>query len=133
LGYVDATHQLLQQHIPQKNITYYLPLTAALPAEERRKAQNFTHEQWVNLILADLQKIHPNLREAVQEINIQLWGHAMVQPLPGIIHGSVRNQLSSSLYNRVHFAHTDLAGISIFEEGFYQGIDAAKKILAYEV
>jgi monoamine oxidase len=133
LGYVDATHQLLQQHIPQKNITYYLPLTAALPAEERRKAPNFTHEQWVNLILADLQKIHPNLREAVQEINIQLWGHAMVQPLPGIIHGSVRNQLSSSLYNRVHFAHTDLAGISIFEEGFYQGIDAAKKILAYEV
>lgn len=133
LGYVDATHQLLQQHIPQKNLTYYLPLTQDLPAEERKRAHAKSHQQWVQLILDDLKKIHPNLQQAVKEINITLWGHAMAQPLPGFIHGSVRTQLAASLNNRLHFAHTDLAGISIFEEGFYQGLEAAKKIIQHGV
>lgn len=132
LGYVDATHQLLQQHIPQKNLTYYLPLTTSSPAEERKKAQDTPHEEWVQQIIADLKKIHPNIETAVKEINITLWGHAMVQPLPGIVHGKLRGQLASSIHNRLHFAHTDLSGISIFEEGFYQGLEAAKKVMEYE-
>ncbi|MFT3932238.1 MAG: hypothetical protein QM726_01380 [Chitinophagaceae bacterium] len=129
LGYVEATHQLTQQYIPQKNLTYYLPLTGKSTIEERKLAQSKTFDEWVDLIVNDLKKVHPNIGEAVEEINIMLWGHAMAQPLPGIIHGGIRKELSASINNCIHFAHTDLAGISIFEEGFYQGLNAAKKVL----
>jgi hypothetical protein len=129
LGYVEATHELLQQTTLRKNITYYLPLTDSSPAKERKKAQEKTIEAWTEQIVSDLQKIHPNIREATEELNVMIWGHAMAQPLPGIIHGDLRKNLSASIGNKIHFAHTDLAGISIFEEAFYQGIGAANKII----
>lgn len=129
LGYVEATHELLQQQIAKKNITYYLPLTDSSPSQERKMAQEKTIEVWMEEIFRDLEKIHPNIREATEEVNVMIWGHAMAQPLPGIIHGDIRKTLSASINNKIHFAHTDLAGISIFEEAFYQGIGAAKKII----
>lgn len=129
LGYVEATHELLQQQIVKKNLTYYLPLTGSSPVEERKRAQGKTFEDWCNIIINDLKKIHPNIEEATEEINIMIWGHAMAQPLPGVIKGEARKQLAASIGNKIHFAHTDLAGISIFEEAFYQGITAAKKII----
>lgn len=129
LGYVNASHQVLRQDGRARNLTYYLPLTSKKPEEERSIAQQRTFEDWVALIENDLAIIHPGIRNAIREVNIRLWGHAMAQPTPGFIHGNVRRQLSASIGNRIHFAHTDLAGISIFEEGFYQGINAAKKIM----
>jgi protoporphyrinogen oxidase len=129
LGYVDATHQLLQQHITKRNLTYYLPLTSTNPLDARKNAHLKTHEEWVAQIFNDLKKIHPDIETAVEEINITLWGHAMVQTVPGIIHGNLRSQLSESINDQIHFAHTDLAGISIFEEAFYQGLNAAKKVM----
>lgn len=130
LGYVDATHQLLQQHTGARNLTYYLPLTEGSIAEERKAAQQRTHEEWVQMILDDLLPVHPNLSSSLREVNVMIWGHSMPQPLPGMIHGGLRPQLSASINNHIHFAHTDLAGVSIFEEGFYQGLNAAKKILS---
>lgn len=128
LGYVDATHQLVTQPLPYRNITYYLPLLEGDCISERKAAQLKTHAEWTRLILDDLEKVHPDVRNSVKEINIMLWGHAMVQPVPGMIHGKVRTALAASVHQHIHFAHTDLAGISIFEEGFYQGINAAQKI-----
>jgi monoamine oxidase len=125
LGYVEATHQLVAQHQPKRNLTYYLPLTDGDVMSARRKAQETTYEQWTEKVLTDLKRIHPNIEEAMEELNVQLWGHAMAQPLPGMIHGDVRQRLSASINNRIHFAHTDLAGVSLFEEGFYQGLNAA--------
>lgn len=126
LGYVEATHQLIQQTAVRKNLTYYYPLTAEAPATERKKAQQRTAGDWTQLILADLERVHPGITGSIEEINIMLWGHAMAQPLPGFITGAVRSQLSRSIEGKIHFAHTDLAGISIFEEAFYQGLEAAK-------
>lgn len=127
LGYVEATHQLVTQHRPKRNLTYYLPLTDGTVAEARKAAQRKTHEEWVKEIIDDLKRIHPNMQEATEEINVQLWGHAMAQPLPGLIKGKVRQSLAASIDYRIHFAHTDLAGVSLFEEAFYQGLAAAKK------
>ena len=31
--------------------------------------------------------------------------------------------------NQIFFAHSDLSGVSIFEEAFHQGINAAKQVL----
>lgn len=125
LGYVDATHQLIGPPGSERNLTYYWPLTAEAPSIERTRALSRTHENWADLILADLEKIHPDIRAKTQTIDVQLWGHAMAQPLPGTLNANWRKELAASIGNRIHFAHTDLAGISIFEEAFYQGIRAA--------
>jgi hypothetical protein len=126
LGYVEATHELLQSPLSKRNLTYYLPLTEGTPAEERRRAQSKTHLQWVEQIIADLKVIHPGIEDALEEVNVMLWGHAMAQPQPGLIHGQLRKDLSASVDNQIHFAHTDLAGVSLFEEAFYQGLNAAR-------
>ena len=128
LGYVEASHELLQSHLPKRNLTYYLPLTEHEPALERKVAQAKTHAQWVEQIVSDLKIVHPNIEEAIEELNVMVWGHAMAKPVPGWIHGILRNELRASVGNRIHFAHTDLAGVSLFEEAFYQGLDAAKKV-----
>jgi hypothetical protein len=78
----------------------------------------------------DLLKVHPNIRNATTSIKVMVWGHAMAQPKPGMIFDSVRNEAGASIDNKIHFAHSDLAGISIFEEAFYQGLNAAKKIVS---
>ena len=129
LGYVNACHQRVEQKTSKYNFTYYLPLTDELPAIERTKAQAKTHEDWVNIIINDIKNVHPDATEKIENIDVMLWGHAMAQPVPGLIHGNIRRQLAASVNNKIHFAHTDLAGISIFEEAFYQGIKAANKII----
>lgn len=129
LGYVDATHQQVQQQKDRRNLTYYLPLTYAPPGIARKEAYHAEHAFWSEKVLSDLQRVHPDIREQTERIDIMLWGHAMVQPRPGMIHGDQRQALSESIGTGIHFAHTDLAGVSIFEEGFYQGLKAAKKIL----
>lgn len=129
LGYVNATQQMLQQHIPVRNFTYYKPLTEEDCNSARLKAYKTTHEQWTADIMKDLKVVHPNIEQKVSNIDIMIWGHAMAQPLPGIAHGNLRIELAASINNNVHFAHTDLAGISIFEEAFYQGLHAAENAL----
>jgi hypothetical protein len=129
LGYVEATHQLIQQHIPNKVLTYYLPLTKADAVTERKRAMALQHSDWVQFILQDLRKVHENIAEAVQHIDIMLWGHAMIQPKVSNMHQAIHAALSEPVNNAIFFAHTDLAGISIFEEGFYQGIQAAKAVI----
>ena len=79
------------------------------------------------MVVKDLKKIHPDIENHTSEFNVLLWGHAMVKPVPGIIHSSIRKELADPEGN-IHFAHTDLAGASIFEEAFYQGFNAFKKI-----
>lgn len=129
LGYVEATHQLVQQHIPEKVLTYYRPLTKERPAVERKKALALQHADWAQSIVKDLQRVHSNIHEAVQHIDVMVWGHAMIQPTVNYIHGEGRRLAAQPINNRIFFAHTDLAGISIFEEGFYQGINAAKAVI----
>jgi len=129
LGYVEATHQQLQQVKEKKVLTYYLPLTSEAPVAARTSAMRHTHADWVDLIFNDLRKVHPDIEEVTEKVDVMVWGHAMAQPRPGWMHGGVRQALQQSFNDRIHFAHTDLAGISIFEEGFYQGIHAANKVL----
>lgn len=129
LGYVDATHQLIKQHHSQKNFTYYLPLTNQQPEKARKWARDRTKEEWQDQILADMKKMYPDIEQYLEEINISIWGHAMAQPKPGLIFGKERQLLKESGSTRIHLAHTDLAGISIFEEAFYQGIHAARAII----
>lgn len=129
LGYVDATQQQLQQLKPRRVLTYYRPLTAAPPQEERKLAQQRTHAQWVQMILDDLRIVHPDIDTQTEQVDVMIHAHAMVQPLPHMIYSGVRQQLQQPVEHCIHFAHTDLAGVSIFEEAFYQGIHAADAVI----
>jgi hypothetical protein len=128
LGYIVATHQSLAVHQSQTVLTYYYPLTGSSPAGERTRLLNTGWQEWVDFILADLSRPHPEIRELVRNVDIMRWGHAMVRPRPGFIWGPARRQLAQPV-GRIHFAHSDLSGFSIFEEAQYRGVIAAERVM----
>lgn len=121
LGYVNATHQHIEQAGTETVLTYYYPVTGA---DARKRTMETTYEQWVELVLTDLEKAHPDIRLLTKHVDVWLWGHGMVMPSPGAQRARrARPQVPAS--GNICFAHTDLSGISIFEEGFHQGRRAA--------
>ncbi len=130
LGYVLSNHQELAQYPKIWQLTYYKPLADIEPAEERKRAIVKTYEEWKAEVLNDLKKAHPKIEESILKIDIKLWGHAMIRPTIGFIHGQARHEAQQSLNNKIHFAHSDLSGVSIFEEAFYHGVEVAKKVIA---
>jgi hypothetical protein len=124
LGYVVATHQNFTPVPRATVITYYQPLDAAEPAAARQEALQRTYADWSARILADLAKVHPELPKHVKQLDVWLWGHAMVRPVPGFIWGHARQSMQQPIGN-LAFAHSDLSGISIFEEAYTRGYRAA--------
>lgn len=127
LGYVNAMHQHLSVASQKKVITYYQPLTQYLYTEKRKELQTKSWEDWLPHILQDLKGPHPNLKDHVKEIAVWHWGHGMISPKPGFISSAARKKAQEPIGNRIYFAHSDLSGISIFEEAFYWGTRAAKQ------
>jgi hypothetical protein len=128
LGYICATHQAGRDHGPTV-LTYYFPLCAADPRRERERLLSLDRAGWAEVALADLERAHPELRNLVTRIDVQRWGHAMAQPRPGLVrHSGRRDALRAK--DGIHFAHSDLSGLSLFEEAFYHGIRAAEELLA---
>jgi hypothetical protein len=54
----------------------------------------------------------------------------MIQPRPGFIWGAAREAANQHLAP-IFFAHSDMSGISIFEEAQHRGITAAGQALAF--
>jgi hypothetical protein len=130
LGYVYAQQQLLQREAPQAHvITYYLPLDQLPPADARKYAIGLQHAHWVRLITDELEKAHSGIRRQIQQIDVWVWGHGMIRPEPGFISGEGRLKAQQALDGKVFFAHSDLSGISIFEEAFYHGNRAAMAVV----
>ena len=48
----------------------------------------------------------------------------MISPAPGFIFGEAKKEAAQTIDNKIYFAHSDLSGISVFEEAFHQGINA---------
>lgn len=129
VGYVTATHQHLTVNEPRKVITVYWPLVQEPPASARQKAYQTPYETWVQQLLTELEMAHPGVTPYINSIDCWIWGHGMIAPIPGFIWGDSRRKAAQSIHQKLFFAHSDLSGISIFEEAFYQGIRAAKEIL----
>jgi hypothetical protein len=127
LGYVVATHQSGQDYGPTV-FTYYLPLLDDDPRQARERLLRTPHPEWVDRILADLGRAHPGLRDLVERVDVYLWGHAMVRPRPGFL-WSEALAASARPMGSIHFAHTDLSGIALFEEAQYWGIRAAEGVM----
>jgi hypothetical protein len=130
LGYVNACHQHLNRDHKGYVLTYYLPLTDLPVKEARKMARERTHADWCKDIIADLRQAHEKIEDYITNIDIKVWGHGMVKPKPGSLFSPEKENYSKPIQDKIFFAHTDLAGISIFEEGFAQGTNVAKHIIA---
>ncbi|WP_158267450.1 NAD(P)/FAD-dependent oxidoreductase [Adhaeribacter arboris] len=129
LGYVYANHQQVQLYPPKQTITFYYPLTGQDLRKVRGEAYQKSKEYWQDLVVTELEKPHPNIRSQVETLDSWIWGHGMIRPTVGFIWGEQREKATQSIQNKIFFAHSDLSGISVFEEAFYQGINAAQQIL----
>jgi hypothetical protein len=129
LGYVNAMHQQIGFHGDSKVITYYKPILGNDVSASRKYTHTLTFDDCKREIFQELQKPHPDIHKHIQEMNVWLWGHGMVSPGKGFVWSDNRKNASQSIKNKIYFAHSDLSGISIFEEAFYQGYKAAKTIL----
>ena len=125
LGYVNATHQ--------KGIdygatiwTYYYPMCG----EENGRAKLFSlnWKDLADIVLTDLSRAHADIYDLTERIDIMRWGHAMISPRSNFLWSGAREQVQKPFRN-IHFAHSDLSGIALFEEAFYHGIRAAKEVI----
>jgi hypothetical protein len=127
LGYVVATHQRGLDRGPTV-FTYYYPLCDADPRKARSDLLGADWEQWADVALTDLGRAHSDIRALTERIDVMRWGHAMIRPRPGFVWSNARREAATP-FRAIHFAHTDLSGVALFEEAFYHGIRAATEVL----
>ena len=128
LGYVVATHQTLRDQGPTV-WTYYLPMVDPDPLQARRRLEAQDHASFCDAILGDLGRAHEDLEECLERVDVWRWGHAMIRPTVGFLWGQAREQAAAPV-GHVHFAHSDLSGLALFEEAFDQGLRAAQEVVA---
>ncbi|MBU6454784.1 MAG: NAD(P)-binding protein [Cyanobacteria bacterium REEB67] len=129
LGYVVANHQEISTREKPLVITYYYPLSKETPKVARQNLYSADIEKWRRVIIEDLSKIHPDIERQILAIDLWPWGHGMIRPDTGFIWGDLREEMKKSVGSIV-FAHSDMSGMSNFEEAQYHGVEAAKTILA---
>jgi hypothetical protein len=129
LGYIYDQHQSLQQLQPKKVITYYYSFSSSDIKKSRREMYKQKDDYWKQLVFDDLKLAHPEIEANTEEVNIHLLGHGMISPVPGFIFGDDKKKASENIQNKIYFAHSDLSGISIFEEAFHQGINVVNQIV----
>jgi protoporphyrinogen oxidase len=127
LGYVVATHQRGLDRGPTV-FTYYYALCDSDPRAARSRLLAAGRDEWADIALTDLSRAHPEIRSLTERIDVMRWGHAMIRPRPGFVWSEAR-RAASKPYRGIHFAHTDLSGVPLFEEAFYHGTRAADEIL----
>ena len=144
LGYVNATHQLdpggcagfpgdpCGRRAPARGEsvwTWYYPFTDPDPALGRARLLSLEWRDCADLAIADLRRAHPDIESCVTRLDAWRWGHAMPRPAPGLVFSPARLDAAKPLGD-VHFAHTDLSALPLFEEAQYHGVRAAEEILA---
>ncbi|MFO0661264.1 MAG: FAD-dependent oxidoreductase [Polyangiaceae bacterium] len=126
LGYVVATHQTMVDEGPTV-LTYYYPYAQDDAKKARETLLSTEHAAFVELILADMAPAHKGFLPLVQRIDVWRWGHAMVQPRPGLVWGGTRQRATQAV-GRIHMAHSDLSGLALLEEALHHGVRAAEEV-----
>jgi monoamine oxidase len=122
LGYVDAGHQKLDPLPEPTVLTWYRALGDVPDGRAQLLARPW--ESWRDEVLDELSDPHPDLRIKTVRIDVARFGHAMAIPVPGMRASSALQALQrtqTGLWRRLHFAHSDLSGYSVFEEAFTHG------------
>jgi monoamine oxidase len=123
LGYVNARHQSLQAAPSATVLTAYR--TVAMDQRAALLEQPWQH--WARTVIDDLSATHPDLPHKLAHIDLTRHGHAMSVPLPGVRGSAALKALAEGTdTSRLHWAHGDLAGYSVFEEAFTAGNAAGR-------
>lgn len=130
LGYVVATHQQMRLRPGATVLTYYRSLDTVSPQQGRQILRDTPRETWAAEILAELERVHPDIRQLTTRLDVFRHAHAMARPLPGLIFGAAR-ALFAADGSRLRFAHADVSGFSLFEEAQYRGVLAAERTLRH--
>jgi len=130
LGYVVATHQTQSGGDGATVLTWYLPLSRQTPEQARKILMVRSLAEWQRIVREDLLAINPDLGGAIEGIDVWRWGHAMIRPTPGFLTLPARHAAIAA-EPPILFAHSDLSGLSLFEEAHYRGIVAAEAALAH--
>jgi len=128
LGYVIATHQSLKTFQPETVWTWYMALASGRAADQRRLLLGGDYGYWKEIVLSDLERAHPDIRQCTRRLDIFRIGHAMPQPAPGAIFHPERLRRARHSGSLV-FANSDLSALSLFEEALHRGVSAADHIL----
>jgi hypothetical protein len=128
LGYVDAMHQSLRTFGDRTVWTFYWALADGSPAANRAVLLQKDWAYWKEAILTDLERVHPSIRKCVSRVDVMRMGHAMVRPSVGSVFSQERQALKRSV-DGLLFAHSDVSGLSLFEEAQYRGVTAADRVL----
>jgi len=130
LGYVDAMHQSLRPVAGATVLTAYWALGGASKDESGRNRARLLGQSWsaaARVVIDDLARAHPDLPRKLECIDLMRYGHAMAIPAPGV-RGNAALAALARTDARVHFAHSDLSGYSVFEEAFCSGERAGSRV-----
>jgi hypothetical protein len=125
LGYVVATHQSSSAGDGPTVLTWYLPLSTLAPATARQLLASRDLAGWQRLVADDLLAMNPDLDGAITRIDVWRWPHAMPVPQPGFLSHPVR-VAAARLTPPLLVAHSDISGLSLFEEAHHRGVLAAE-------
>lgn len=127
LGYVVATHQRCIDYGPTV-FSYYFPFCDADAAAGRQRLLSLDWNECADIVLTDLAAAHPEIHRLVERLDVMRWGHGMVRPRPGFVWSRARSDCARPFHS-VHFAHSELSGVALFEEAFFHGLRAAEAVL----
>lgn len=130
LGYVVATHQSEATGGGGTVLTWYMPLSKETPKNARKIMMTRPLGDWQRIVREDLLTMNPDLEGAIRRIDVWRWGHAMIRPAPGFLTDRGR-QAAIAAKPPILFAHSDLSGLSLFEEAHYRGVAAAQAALSH--
>ena len=131
LGYVVASHQHIHVAKPGHTLfTAYTALNHDSPANVRRQLLAAEPRDLLDIAAQDLLAAYgKRFWQHVAHIGITVRAHAMSVPSAGYLTQPTLLALRQH-QSRLHFAHSDLSGYSVFEEAAWWGVEAARRILA---
>lgn len=129
LGYVVATHQHLSTDPLKSTVwTWYRPFPEGEAKSLREELLATTWEYWRDFVLDELSEVHPDIRARCKRLDVTILGHGMIRPSVGFVWGEELKKAREPI-GRLSFGHSDLSGISLFEESQFQGVKAAEETL----
>jgi hypothetical protein len=135
LGYINSTHQLIRAARPEQTVfTGYHAFSNEAPAAVRARLERASAAELYQTAIGDLATVYGwdnplTAQRYIAQVEITLRGHAMASPVPGFLSNAGVAALQK-LDGKIQFAHSDLSGLSVFEEASWWGDIAAQKILA---
>jgi hypothetical protein len=130
LGYVVSTHQDIRLGPPQRSaFTAYDALSDLAPDAARRWLERASVAELSHRAARDLRLAYGwRLPLCVERVTITVRGHAMAVPGIGFLGNPGRLALRAAA-GPLFFAHSDLSGLSLFEEAAWWGYRAAAAVL----